>query len=122
MLLSPLDFPASAVALAPNVESGVARLEVPQPPATPLTLSVVMAVYNEAATVAEPDRRVLRSPFRRSTIELVIVESNSTDGSREVVSRYADDPGCDLVLQDAARAARATRCARASSTRRAASS
>jgi glycosyltransferase involved in cell wall biosynthesis len=62
-----------------------------------------MAVYNEAETVATAIERVLGVDIPDTEIELIVVESNSTDGTREVVSRYADDPRVRLVLQDAPR-------------------
>lgn len=74
-----------------------------QPPPSPLTLSVVMAVYNEAETVATAIERVLAVDIPDVEVELVIVESNSTDGTRGMVSRYADDHRVRLVLEDAPR-------------------
>ena len=71
--------------------------------ASPLKLSVVMAVYNEAATVATAIERVLDVDITDADIEFIVVESNSTDGSREIVSGYAADPRVRLVLQDAPR-------------------
>jgi glycosyltransferase involved in cell wall biosynthesis len=62
-----------------------------------------MAVYNEVDTAAEAIERVLAVAIPQVAIELVIVESNSTDGSREVVSRFADNPRVCLVLQPAPR-------------------
>jgi glycosyltransferase involved in cell wall biosynthesis len=62
-----------------------------------------MAVYNEAETVATAIERVLAVDIPDTTIELIVVESNSTDGTREVVSGYAGDPRVRLVLQDAPR-------------------
>ena len=57
------------------------------PPGTPksITLSVVMPVYNERATAAEAIERVLKLDLADVAIELIVVESNSTDGSREIV-------------------------------------
>jgi glycosyltransferase involved in cell wall biosynthesis len=69
----------------------------------PLTLSVVMAAFNEAGTVATAIDRVLGINIPGVRIQLVIVESNSSDGTRPIVSRYADDPRVRLVLQDAPR-------------------
>ena len=62
-----------------------------------------MAVYNEAETVATAIERVLDVEIEDVEIELVVVESNSIDGSREVVSRYASDPRVRLHLQSAPR-------------------
>ncbi len=75
----------------------------PTPPLSRLRLSVVMAVYNEAETVATAIERVLTVEIEDVEIELVVVESNSTDGTRDVVSRYATDPRVRVVLQDAPR-------------------
>jgi glycosyltransferase involved in cell wall biosynthesis len=60
-----------------------------------------MAVYDEAETVATAIERVLRVDMPDVFIELVVVESNSSDGTRSIVSGYATDPRVCLVLQDA---------------------
>ena len=70
---------------------------------SPLTLSVVMAVYNEAETVSTAIDRVLAVDIPDVEIELIVVESNSSDGTRAIVTRYGDDPRVRLVLQDSAR-------------------
>jgi len=49
-------------------------------------LSVVMPVYNEAATIAEVIRRVLEQPVVR---ELIIVNDCSTDGTRLELEKLA---------------------------------
>jgi glycosyltransferase involved in cell wall biosynthesis len=61
-----------------------------------------MAVYNEAETVSAAIESVLGVDIPRVEVELVIVESNSADGTRGIVSRYADDPRVRLVLQERA--------------------
>ena len=62
-----------------------------------------MAVYNEAETVATAIERVLAVDIPDVDVELVVVESNSSDGTRSIVSRYAADERVRLVLQDAPR-------------------
>jgi glycosyltransferase involved in cell wall biosynthesis len=62
-----------------------------------------MAVYNEAETVVTAIERVLAVEIEDVEVELVVVESNSTDGTREVVSRYSAVPMVRLVLQEAPR-------------------
>src|SRR5438105_3025210 len=70
----------------------------------PLTrISVVLPVYNEASTVGVIIEKVLALDLPDIDIELIVVESNSTDGSREIVQRYAGRPGVKLILQDAPR-------------------
>jgi len=63
-------------------------------------LSVVIPVYNEAATCGELIDRVLAKTIPGIDIEAVVVESNSTDGSRAIVQRYADHPRVRLILED----------------------
>jgi len=62
-----------------------------------------MAVYNEVETASTAIDRVLAVEIPDVDLELVVVESNSSDGTREIVSRYADDSRVRLVLQDAPR-------------------
>jgi glycosyltransferase involved in cell wall biosynthesis len=67
------------------------------------TISVVLPVYNEAATVAAILDQVTALDLPDIDVELIVVESNSTDGSREIVQRYAGRPGVKVILQDAPR-------------------
>jgi glycosyltransferase involved in cell wall biosynthesis len=62
-----------------------------------------MPVYNEAGTVATAIERTLAVDIPDVDVELVVVESNSSDGTRSIVSRYEADPRVKLVLQDAPR-------------------
>lgn len=63
-------------------------------------LSIVMPAYNESSTVAEVIDRVLDLKLDSFEKELIIIESNSTDGTREIVQSYADHPSVKLILQD----------------------
>jgi glycosyltransferase involved in cell wall biosynthesis len=68
--------------------------------ATPLTdplLTVVMPVYNESATLEEMVERVLAVPLR---LELIAVDDASSDGSREILARLAQQRGFKVLLQD----------------------
>ena len=62
-----------------------------------------MPVYNEHDTVGDAIKRVLRAEIPDTVLELVIVESNSTDGSRDIVSRHAQDPRVVALFEDAPR-------------------
>ena len=66
-------------------------------------LSVVMPVYNEAATFAVAFERLLAKRVAGLDLEIIVVESASTDGTREIVARYADHPRVRIVWQDQAR-------------------
>jgi glycosyltransferase involved in cell wall biosynthesis len=67
------------------------------------TISVVLPVYNEAPTVGVIIEKVLELDLPDIQVELIIVESNSTDGSRQIVQRYAGRQGVKVILQDAPR-------------------
>ena len=66
-------------------------------------LSVVMPVYNEALTFRIACDRLLSKEMDGIDIEIIIVESNSTDGSREQVLKYGQHPRVKIVLEDAPR-------------------
>ena len=59
-------------------------------------LSVVMPVYNEAATIEEIIRRVLAVPVRT---QLIVVDDCSTDGTRDMLARLQRELGFTLLLQ-----------------------
>ena len=60
-------------------------------------VSVVMAVYNERATLPEIVQRVLAVPRR---IELIAIDDHSTDGSRDMLRQMAAERGFKLLLQE----------------------
>jgi SAM-dependent methyltransferase len=64
------------------------------------TLSIVMPVFNEKASFERTVEQVLAKQVPGVEKELIIVESNSTDGTREVVERYRDRPGVVTIFQD----------------------
>lgn len=66
----------------------------------PVSVSVVMPVFNEASTVGAVIDAVLALDLPGFSVELVVVESSSTDGSREVVRRYEAHPRVTVVLED----------------------
>ena len=63
-------------------------------------LSIVMPVYNEQATIEKTLTTVLNKQIPGVDKEVIVVESNSTDGSREIVRSYADHPEVKIVLED----------------------
>lgn len=92
------------------VESLGKRVEVPSgllamharaeaAPARP-KLSIIMPVFNEAATFAETFEKVYAAHVAGVDREIVIVESNSTDGSRELVQKVEHRPGVVVLYED----------------------
>jgi glycosyltransferase involved in cell wall biosynthesis len=53
-----------------------------------MKVSIIIPVYNEAATVATLLDRVWAQSLPEVSKEIIIVESNSTDGSREIVAEF----------------------------------
>ena len=51
------------------------------------TVSVIMSVYNEEATIAEAIESIIAQTY--TDWELIIINDCSTDGSPEIVRRYA---------------------------------
>lgn len=67
------------------------------------TLSVIVPVWNERQTLPTVLSRLLAKELPSLAIEVIIVESNSTDGSRQLVEAWRDHPRVTLLLQPAAR-------------------
>src|SRR5207249_8046478 len=62
-------------------------------------LSVIMPVYNEERYVGDVLNSLLakKLPIER---EVIIVESNSTDSSREIVRTFEGEPSVRILYQD----------------------
>lgn len=66
-------------------------------------LSVLIPVYNERKTVQGVIERVLAKKIPNLEINLLIVESGSTDGTREILSQYQNHPRIKLIFQETPR-------------------
>jgi hypothetical protein len=62
-------------------------------------VSIIVPVFNEATTFKTMMDALLDKQLSGVRKEIIVVESNSTDGSREVVQSYADHPEVRIVLQ-----------------------
>jgi len=58
-------------------------------------VSVVIPVYNEQKTVAEVIERVLALPI---SLEVIVVDDGSSDGTRDILVRYAKNPRVRSLL------------------------
>lgn len=99
----PRCFPGVAVPLVPEADRIVVmarRSELAPPDERTLRLSVIMPVYNERSTVREVLDRLLDKTIPGIEIEICVVESNSTDGTRDEVLRYADHPRVRLICEN----------------------
>jgi SAM-dependent methyltransferase len=79
------------------------RAALPPPGERPERLSIVMPVFNERATFPLVIEQLLAKEIPRMEIEIVIVESNSTDGTRDEVRKLEGCPRIRVVYEDRAR-------------------
>lgn len=68
-------------------------------PARPL-LSIIMPVFNEVKTFEETFELVYAAKVEGVDREIVVVESNSTDGSRDLVKKIEGRPGVVVLYED----------------------
>ncbi len=73
---------------------------LPFPPIRNGVLSVVVPIYNEAATVRTALDAIVAKEVAGWTLEIILVESNSTDGTRDIVRTYRSHPRVKLILED----------------------
>lgn len=66
-------------------------------------LSVIVPVFNEGRTFSTAFDKLLAKEVEGLDIEIIVVESNSTDGTRDEVLKYRDHPRVKVVLEDAPR-------------------
>ena len=71
-----------------------------KPLPVPCTLTVIVPVFNERATVREALDALSAKQIKDVQIELVLVESNSTDGSRDIVLGYQGRPHVQVILEE----------------------
>ena len=73
-------------------------------PVTPIPrLSVILPLYNERSTFPKLMSLLIEKQVPNVEIEIVLVESNSSDGSRELALAYRDHPRVRLILEDCPR-------------------
>jgi glycosyltransferase involved in cell wall biosynthesis len=68
-------------------------------PARP-RLSIIMPVFNEIGTFRSAFTKLLAHPFPSFDVEYIVVESNSTDGTRAIVNQFAGHPGVRVILEE----------------------
>ena len=69
-------------------------------PAVRESLSVVVPAFNEAATIRPMLEALLKKEIEDLAIEVIIVESNSTDGTRTIVQEFAAHQRVKLILEE----------------------
>jgi SAM-dependent methyltransferase len=87
----------------PITASGIGMIAKKQSRTGNLCLSVIMPAYNEASTIKAGIERVLNKQLFEMEIELILVESNSNDGTKEIVLDYVNHPRVTVIFEDQAR-------------------
>ena len=64
-----------------------------------MKLSVIMPAYNEGGTIQEIIARVRAVDLHPHTMELVIVDDGSQEGTRDLLKQYEDTPGVRVFYQ-----------------------
>ena len=65
-----------------------------------MKISVIIPLYNEAKTFPELMKRLYALDLDKVKKEIIIVESNSTDGSRELAQQYEKKPNTRVIYED----------------------
>lgn len=75
--------------------TGRAHPKRPQP-----VLSIIVPAYNEGKTIRAVLDRLIGKRLEGLDKEIIVVESNSTDGTREAVTAFRGVPGVQVILAD----------------------
>ncbi|MDX2187055.1 MAG: glycosyltransferase family 2 protein [Opitutaceae bacterium] len=67
-----------------------------------MKLSVIVPIYNEARTAREALDAITSKTVPGWEIEIILVESNSSDGTREIVASYRDTPRVRIMFEERA--------------------
>ena len=64
-----------------------------------MKLSVIMPAYNERGTIREIIARVMAVDLAPHSLELLVVDDGSRDGTRDILREYEKTPGIRVVFQ-----------------------
>jgi len=82
------------------VASGVVALSRKQLANPRRKLSVIVPAFNERNTFDEVMEQLLSKELDGLDLEIVVIESNSSDGTRELALKYQNHPRVKLILQE----------------------
>ena len=92
--------------IASGIDVTARRSTTAPPSRRRVRLTVIMPVYNEQPTFRRIFDQVHAKVLPGVDIDIIIVESGSTDGSREAVDAVAARPRVRVIHEDRARSAR----------------
>lgn len=79
------------------------RSPLPPPAQRSQRLSVIVPAYNEVATFGTTMDLLIEKTIPGLEIEVIVVESNSSDGTREKALSYSEHPRVRVILEEKAR-------------------
>lgn len=82
------------------VASGIQAFARKADPRPERVLSVIVPIYNEVRTFGLMMEQLLRKELPGLRMEIIVVESNSTDGSREAALKFKDNPRVKVILEE----------------------
>jgi glycosyltransferase involved in cell wall biosynthesis len=82
------------------IASGINVMARSRPLPENQVVSIIVPVYNEVRTFSELIKLVITKEIPLLQKEIIIVESNSTDGTREEVSKYKDMNGVKVIFEE----------------------
>ncbi|MGH8497280.1 MAG: glycosyltransferase [Methylococcales bacterium] len=80
--------------------SGIGMIAKKAPKKRNLCLSIIMPAFNEGATVKRGIETVLGKALYQMDSELILVESNSDDGTKEIVQQYIGHPKVTVIFEE----------------------
>ena len=95
--LTPTSFHGTRVRIP---SSGMVAISVRGEPRVRPLCSIIVAAYNERSTFSMLMDALLAKQLEGADKEVIVVESNSKDGTREVALQYESHPEVKLVLQE----------------------
>ncbi|NBX33389.1 MAG: glycosyltransferase [Planctomycetes bacterium] len=79
--------------------SALQNSEAPKVPLLP-KVSVIVPLFNEAESARDILSALIEKRLEGAQMELILVESNSTDGTREIVRSFEGKPGVQVIWQE----------------------
>jgi glycosyltransferase involved in cell wall biosynthesis len=64
-----------------------------------MKLSIIIPVYNEHRTIEIVLQKVREVPLDGVEREIIVVDGNSVDGTREILEKHHEDPGTVIVFE-----------------------
>jgi glycosyltransferase involved in cell wall biosynthesis len=68
-----------------------------------ILISLIVPIYNEINTVEKRLDELIKIQSELNDLEIIVIESNSTDGTKDVLNKYLKLKNWEIIFQDQAR-------------------